>query len=31
MYPKTHFGVHILIDMYPKPHFRVHIPLFDPS
>jgi len=31
MYPKPHFGVHILIDMYPKPHFRVHIPLFDPS
>ncbi|GEM_PF-1334824 len=31
MYPKTHFGVHILIDMYPKAHFRVHIPLFDPS
>ncbi len=31
MYPKTHFGVHILIDMYPKTHFRVHIPLFDPS
>ena len=30
MYPKTHFGVHILIDMYPKTHFRVHIPLFDP-
>ena len=31
MYPKTHFRVHILIDMYPKTHFRVHIPLFDPS
>ena len=31
MYPKTHFGVHILIDMYPKTHFRVHIPPFDPS
>lgn len=31
MYPKTHFGVHILIDMYPKTYFRVHIPLFDPS
>lgn len=31
MYPKTHFGVHILIHMYPKAHFRVHIPLFDPS
>ncbi len=31
MYPKTHFGVHILIDMYPKTHFRVHIPLIDPS
>lgn len=31
MYPKTHFGVHILIDMYPKAHFKVHIPLFDPS
>ena len=31
MYPKTHFGVHILIDMYPKNHFRVHIPLIDPS
>ena len=31
MYPKPHFGVHILIDMYPKAHFRVHIPLFDPS
>ena len=31
MYPKTHFGVHILIDMYPRTHFRVHIPLFDPS
>ena len=31
MYPKTHFGVHILIDMSPKAHFRVHIPLFDPS
>ncbi len=31
MYPKTHFGVHILIDMYPKAHFRVHIPLIDPS
>ena len=31
MYPKTHFGVHILIDMYPKTHFRVHILLFDPS
>lgn len=31
MYPKTHFGVHILIDMYPKAHFRVHILLFDPS
>lgn len=31
MYPKTHFGVHILIDMYPKAHFRVHIPLTDPS
>ena len=31
MYPKTHFGVHILIDMYPKAHFRVLIPLFDPS
>ena len=31
MYPKTHFRVHILIDMYPKAHFRVHIPLFDPS
>lgn len=31
MYPKTHFGVHILIDMYPKTHFRVHIPLTDPS
>ena len=31
MYPKPHFGVHILIDMYPKPHFRVHIPLIDPS
>lgn len=30
MYPKTHFRVHILIDMYPKAHFRVHIPLFDP-
>ena len=30
MYPKTHFGVHILIDMYPKTHFRVHIPLIDP-
>ncbi len=30
MYPKTHFGVHILIDMYPKAHFRVHIPLIDP-
>ena len=31
MYPKTHFGVHILIDMYPKAHFGVHIPLIDPS
>jgi len=31
MYPKTHFGVHILIDMYPKAHFRVHILLIDPS
>lgn len=31
MYPKTHFGVHILIDMYPKTHFRAHIPLIDPS
>ena len=31
MYPKTHFGVHILIDMYPKTHFRVHIPPIDPS
>ena len=31
MYPKTHFGVHILIDMYPKAHFRVHIPPIDPS
>ena len=31
MYPKTHFGVHILIDMYLKTHFRVHIPLIDPS
>ena len=31
MYPKTHFGAHILIDMYPKTHFRVHIPLIDPS
>ena len=31
MYPKTHFGVHILIDMYPKTHLRVHIPLIDPS
>ena len=31
MYPKTHFGVHILIDMYPKTHFRVHIPLIDSS
>jgi len=31
MYPKTHFGVHILIDMYPKTYFRVHIPLIDPS
>lgn len=31
MYPKTHFRVHILIDMYPKTHFRVHIPLIDPS
>ena len=31
MYPKTHFGVHILIDMYPKTHFREHIPLIDPS
>ena len=31
MYPKTHFRVHILIDMYPKAHFRVHIPLIDPS
>ena len=31
MFPKTHFGVHILIDMYPKTHFRVHIPLIDPS
>ena len=31
MYPKTHFGVHILIDMYPKTHFRVHILLIDPS
>ncbi len=31
MYPKTHFGVHILIDMYPKTHFRVHISLIDPS
>ena len=31
MYPKTHFGVHILIDMYPKTHFGVHIPLIDPS
>jgi len=30
MYPKTHFGVHILIDMYPKAHFRVHIPPIDP-
>lgn len=30
MYPKTHFGVHILIDMYPKTHFRVHIPLIAP-
>ncbi len=30
MYPKTHFGVHILIDMYPKTHFRVHIPPIDP-
>ena len=29
MYPKTHFGVHILIDMYPKTHFRVHIPPTD--
>ena len=31
MYPKTHFGVHILIDMYPKTHFRIHIPPIDPS
>lgn len=31
MYPKTHFRVHILIDMYPKTHFRVHIPPIDPS
>ena len=31
MYPKTHFRVHILIDMYPKAHFRVHIPPIDPS
>ena len=31
MYPKTHFGVHILIDMYPKTHFRVHIPHIDSS
>ena len=31
MYPKTHFGVRILIDMYPEAHFRVHIPLIDPS
>ena len=31
MYPKTHFRVHILIDMYPKTHFGVHIPLIDPS
>ncbi len=30
MYPKTHFGVHILIDMYPKTHFRVHMPPIDP-
>lgn len=30
MYPKTHFWVHILIDMYPKAHFRVHIPPIDP-
>ena len=30
MYPKPHFGVHILIDMYPKAHFRVHIPPIDP-
>lgn len=30
MYPKTHFRVHILIDMYPKAHFRVHIPPIDP-
>lgn len=30
MYPKTHFGVHILIDMYPKTHFRVHILPIDP-
>ena len=30
MYPKTHFRVHILIDMYPKTHFRVHILPIDP-
>lgn len=30
MYPKTHFWVHILIDMYPKAHFRVHILPIDP-